>query len=230
MLQLQITLLLWIFFVINNATNEMEYVNTETRKTSWTDYLLDVFYGFSTARTNNVVINICYAIFDLVLYPNSLYFTIIVLFFFILIIVILVISLLNNFGITNIHIDLDEYRRPRSRGLTDEQISKLEHVNYKTTKEGRRVLDGEQENLQEGGEDSEVMCSICYSNFNTSEKVIYIPSCNHVFHPECILAWFKTHTTCPMCRQDIQIHLGGIDVNNEPTNFLNRSLFEITDS
>lgn len=47
--------------------------------------------------------------------------------------------------------------------------------------------------------DPDWICSICYDNeyFNT----ICIKNCNHIFHKTCILEWFKTHSTCPLCRR-----------------------------
>ena len=40
-------------------------------------------------------------------------------------------------------------------------------------------------------------CSICAQN----DENLYTLECNHTFHPECIISWFRMgKTTCPMCR------------------------------
>ena len=46
---------------------------------------------------------------------------------------------------------------------------------------------------------SENECSICMEKieYNKIEKL----SCNHLFHNKCILEWYKTNLSCPMCRQ-----------------------------
>lgn len=47
--------------------------------------------------------------------------------------------------------------------------------------------------------ESEFECCICMEKieYNKIEKL----SCNHVFHNDCILEWYKTSLSCPMCRQ-----------------------------
>ncbi|XP_074267505.1 RING-H2 finger protein ATL60-like [Silene latifolia] len=43
-------------------------------------------------------------------------------------------------------------------------------------------------------------CSVCLSEISLGEKVRLLPKCNHGFHVECIDMWFKSHSTCPLCR------------------------------
>lgn len=72
MIQLQVTLVLWIFFVINNATDEFKESSPERNAEDPVyRYLLDVFFSFSPTRVSDPVLILCYAIFDIVLYPNS---------------------------------------------------------------------------------------------------------------------------------------------------------------
>jgi hypothetical protein len=44
-------------------------------------------------------------------------------------------------------------------------------------------------------------CAICLDEVNMND--IYILSCNHVYHEQCILKWFETSkkTQCPLCLQ-----------------------------
>ncbi|CAL4994003.1 unnamed protein product [Urochloa decumbens] len=43
-------------------------------------------------------------------------------------------------------------------------------------------------------------CAICLDNMVQGADVLYLPSCRHGFHMQCILRWFEWGTICPMCR------------------------------
>lgn len=42
-------------------------------------------------------------------------------------------------------------------------------------------------------------CSICQ---NTTDGTFHTLDCGHSFHIECIMPWFRTQGTCPMCRDE----------------------------
>ncbi|XP_076923417.1 putative E3 ubiquitin-protein ligase RHA4A [Bidens hawaiensis] len=46
----------------------------------------------------------------------------------------------------------------------------------------------------------ELMCCVCLGEFEMNEKLHQIPSCQHMFHAECIRNWLHSNTTCPLCR------------------------------
>ncbi|XP_076925486.1 E3 ubiquitin-protein ligase ATL6-like [Bidens hawaiensis] len=46
-------------------------------------------------------------------------------------------------------------------------------------------------------------CAVCLNEYEDEETLRLIPKCDHVFHPECIDAWFENHVTCPVCRADL---------------------------
>ncbi|KAK8507519.1 hypothetical protein V6N13_141538 [Hibiscus sabdariffa] len=46
-------------------------------------------------------------------------------------------------------------------------------------------------------------CSVCLSEFMEDESLRLLPKCNHAFHVPCIDTWFKSHSTCPLCRANI---------------------------
>lgn len=50
---------------------------------------------------------------------------------------------------------------------------------------------------------SALECAVCLSEFEDHETLRLIPKCDHVFHPDCIDAWFVSHTTCPVCRANL---------------------------
>ena len=47
-------------------------------------------------------------------------------------------------------------------------------------------------------------CVVCLSECKPEEIVKKLPPCGHWFHPDCIDKWLATHSTCPVCRLDIQ--------------------------
>lgn len=47
-------------------------------------------------------------------------------------------------------------------------------------------------------------CCICLSRYSVGELLRQIPICKHVFHENCILEWFQTHSSCPLCRVSLQ--------------------------
>ncbi|KAK3163322.1 hypothetical protein QOZ80_1AG0002110 [Eleusine coracana subsp. coracana] len=54
---------------------------------------------------------------------------------------------------------------------------------------------------EEGGEDEE--CAVCLGQVEAGEKVRRLPKCAHSFHADCVDAWLRAHTTCPMCRAPV---------------------------
>lgn len=49
-------------------------------------------------------------------------------------------------------------------------------------------------------------CPICLAEFVEGEKMRILPNCNHGFHVECIDKWFVSHSSCPMCRQCLNMN------------------------
>ena len=43
-------------------------------------------------------------------------------------------------------------------------------------------------------------CLICLMDITNDE---FILKCNHHFHADCIIQWFKDSDTCPLCRESI---------------------------
>ncbi|GMY23663.1 RING-H2 finger protein ATL52-like [Fagus crenata] len=48
-------------------------------------------------------------------------------------------------------------------------------------------------------------CSVCLSEFQENESLRLLPKCNHAFHVPCIDTWLKSHSSCPLCRSNINI-------------------------
>ena len=58
---------------------------------------------------------------------------------------------------------------------------------------------------QNGNENTDVLCSICYENM-IPDNSYTINECNHTFHSKCLLDWFRRSdaSSCPYCRNNIQ--------------------------
>ncbi len=49
-----------------------------------------------------------------------------------------------------------------------------------------------------------VDCTICLSPFAEGNTLIYLPCTGyHHFHEQCIIAWLKRNSVCPICKQVI---------------------------
>tara|TARA_Y100000389_G_scaffold199542_1_gene238117 strand:- start:329 stop:919 length:591 start_codon:yes stop_codon:yes gene_type:complete len=42
-------------------------------------------------------------------------------------------------------------------------------------------------------------CSICYNVFEHDDQIIKLNICEHYFHSDCIIEWFKREIRCPLC-------------------------------
>ncbi|KAI5004912.1 hypothetical protein ZWY2020_032155 [Hordeum vulgare] len=47
-------------------------------------------------------------------------------------------------------------------------------------------------------------CAVCLAEFEHGEQARALPRCGHRFHVECIDAWFRDNSTCPLCRADVE--------------------------
>uniref|UniRef100_A0A0E0JFI3 RING-type domain-containing protein n=1 Tax=Oryza punctata TaxID=4537 RepID=A0A0E0JFI3_ORYPU len=47
-------------------------------------------------------------------------------------------------------------------------------------------------------------CAVCLGQVDAGEKVRQLPKCGHLFHAECVDAWLRAHSTCPMCRAAVE--------------------------
>ncbi|KAM0910131.1 hypothetical protein ACQ4PT_014353 [Festuca glaucescens] len=51
-------------------------------------------------------------------------------------------------------------------------------------------------------------CAVCLSELADGDKVRELPNCGHAFHVECVDAWLRAKTTCPLCRADVELPQG----------------------
>lgn len=234
--QLKFTLIFCIVFILNCSEDEFNYSGVSflarEKQDKFARLFGDMFYGISVQRSDKVVLNLCYAVFDLVIYPNVFFFLFMVLMFVVVVLLISLVTFTNFIGLTNY--DLEDHNRQgprRNAGLTKQEMSRLVTTTY-----GGLSMDHRQAPKQaakqeesEGGDggDSGVSCSICYIPFTDDNKVVSLPKCEHLYHSECILSWFKTRTTCPICRLDMRDHLKPEDGRFDLFDKLNHSMLRM---
>ncbi|WVZ79937.1 hypothetical protein U9M48_027459 [Paspalum notatum var. saurae] len=85
-----------------------------------------------------------------------------------------------------------------SPGLDDHHvgvdITKLQEFAY--TQSSRR--------RGNGGDGAQRQCSVCLGSVQAGDMVRRLPLCKHLYHVECIDMWLASHTTCPLCRSDVE--------------------------
>lgn len=44
-----------------------------------------------------------------------------------------------------------------------------------------------------------MICPICHEIL---ERSLYVTTCGHAYHNDCITTWYAKHRTCPYCRRE----------------------------
>nr|XP_019706268.1 RING-H2 finger protein ATL64-like [Elaeis guineensis] len=57
--------------------------------------------------------------------------------------------------------------------------------------------------IKEGDGHENNKCVICLRKFHGGEWLRLLPNCAHLFHVRCIDTWFRSHSTCPVCRTNV---------------------------
>ncbi|ORX60975.1 hypothetical protein BCR36DRAFT_365560 [Piromyces finnis] len=81
----------------------------------------------------------------------------------------------------------------------EERIGNVKHNLNKSQINKNKALKYDKDNK----EIQETKCSICLLNYEKNDE-LRILLCTHSFHKECIDNWFKTSSTCPICRTDLK--------------------------
>lgn len=59
------------------------------------------------------------------------------------------------------------------------------------------------------------ICPISQIPFDLIDSVMQINICKHNFNPYSLIRWFDTNSTCPMCRQQIDINVENFDADGD---------------
>ncbi|KAJ9563374.1 hypothetical protein OSB04_008534 [Centaurea solstitialis] len=52
-----------------------------------------------------------------------------------------------------------------------------------------------------------VYCAVCLHDVDGGQRYRRLPQCRHCFHVHCIDTWLQSRSTCPLCRNQVPIHL-----------------------
>ncbi|CAI0418569.1 unnamed protein product [Linum tenue] len=85
----------------------------------------------------------------------------------------------------------DGVANPEEQGLDPALVQLFPTFPYSSVKEFRR-------------EKHELECIICLAEFEEDDLLRLLTVCYHVFHPDCIDLWLRSHKTCPVCRRDLE--------------------------
>lgn len=94
--------------------------------------------------------------------------------------------------------------------LTVAQSNTTQSGSYNVTSKGLLKEDVDalplvhREDLDE--KDTPRECPVCLADFEAEDSLRLLPTCKHVFHQDCIDAWFDAHSTCPLCRASLVGH------------------------
>lgn len=76
----------------------------------------------------------------------------------------------------------------KSRGMKDEDISKLPTRRYRQKSSDKDSVDE---------------CRVCLNGYKTGDTLALL-SCKHEYHKDCIKEWLKRNASCPICRKDVK--------------------------
>ncbi|KNA11431.1 hypothetical protein SOVF_135290 [Spinacia oleracea] len=65
-------------------------------------------------------------------------------------------------------------------------------------------------------------CAICLNVFEVGEVGRSLPRCSHAFHVDCIDMWLFSHSTCPICRDQLVLELDVTQRSDTPAVVENR--------
>ncbi|KAK1307461.1 RING-H2 finger protein ATL32 [Acorus calamus] len=90
------------------------------------------------------------------------------------------------------------HRAAAPRGLDPSLVSSFPTFPYSTVKDLR--IRRRRRNAGGGGGDDEMECAVCLSEFAPHDALRLLTLCDHAFHRDCVDLWLASHTTCPVCR------------------------------
>jgi E3 ubiquitin-protein ligase ATL41 len=91
-------------------------------------------------------------------------------------------------------------RRSARHGLDASALATLPVTTYRV----RRADDGGGDGTSSASGSAAADCAVCLSELADGEKVRALPGCGHVFHVDCVDAWLRSRTTCPVCRAEVR--------------------------
>nr|XP_043635230.1 RING-H2 finger protein ATL40-like [Erigeron canadensis] len=60
-------------------------------------------------------------------------------------------------------------------------------------------------------------CTVCLGVFEDTQMIRTLPNCKHHFHVECIDRWLGSHSSCPICRHEVEPCAAILPLPREPS-------------
>ncbi|TNV77739.1 hypothetical protein FGO68_gene7262 [Halteria grandinella] len=89
--------------------------------------------------------------------------------------------------------ELDSRRAQRIRAANPEVFQRLPEIVYNNPFQTK----------EESKEDNARLCAVCHCEYAQGDVLKQLP-CNHQFHKGCLMPWFDTRNTCPLCRVELR--------------------------
>lgn len=96
--------------------------------------------------------------------------------------------------------------------LSIKSIRQLKSIAYQRNIDTKGIVDKNE--LIAAILNNPMVCTICYSPISEESKISL--DCEHTFHGQCIVNWFKHKTNCPICRNEHYNQENSVsDINRE---------------
>ncbi|GAA0142323.1 hypothetical protein LIER_03250 [Lithospermum erythrorhizon] len=103
-----------------------------------------------------------------------------------------------------------EHHSSANKGLKKKVLNALPKYTYSNNNNNnsnKKTIDLKEDvvgRIEETNEEAED-CAICLTEYEDGDEIRVLPQCGHGFHVQCIDMWLGSHSSCPSCRQILEV-------------------------